>query len=285
MSTQVTTAFVQQFSSNIQLLSQQMGSLLRGSVDSETVTGEKAFFDQVGKAAAVQRTSRHGDTPIMDTPHSRRMVTLADYEWADLIDDQDKVRMLADPTSSYARAAAAAMGRQIDDVVIAAANGTAYTGKTGSTSTTLPSGQKIVHASGGLTIAKLVSAKKLLDAATIDPSIPRYIAVSPEQIEDLLNSTTVTSADFNTVKALVQGDIDTFVGFRFITTTRLTDDGTSRLCLAWAEDGLKLAVGKDVKAQISERADKSYSTQVYYCMSIGATRMEEEKIVQIACNE
>jgi hypothetical protein len=285
MSTQVTTAFVQQFSSNIQLLSQQMGSLLRGSVDSETVTGEKAFFDQVGKAAAVQRTSRHGDTPIMDTPHSRRMVTLADYEWADLIDDQDKVRMLADPTSSYARAAAAAMGRQIDDVVIAAANGTAYTGKTGSTSTTLPSGQKIVHASGGLTIAKLVSAKKLLDAATIDPSIPRYIAVSPEQIEDLLNNTTVTSSDYNTVKALVQGDIDTYVGFRFITTTRLTDDGTSRLCLAWAEDGLKLAVGKDVKAQISERADKSYSTQVYYCMSIGATRMEEEKIVQIACNE
>lgn len=285
MSTQVTTAFVQQFSSNIQLLSQQMGSLLRGSVDSETVTGEKAFFDQVGKAAAVQRTSRHGDTPIMDTPHSRRMVTLADYEWADLIDDQDKVRMLADPTSSYARAAAAAMGRQIDDVVIAAANDTAYTGKTGSTSTALPSGQKIVHASGGLTIAKLVSAKKILDEATIDPSIPRYIAVSPEQIEDLLNNTTVTSSDYNTVKALVQGDIDTYVGFKFITTTRLTDDGTSRLCLAWAEDGLKLAVGKDVNAQISERADKSYSTQVYYCMSIGATRMEEEKVVQIACNE
>ena len=285
MSTQVTTAFVQQFSSNIQLLSQQMGSLLRGSVDSETVVGEKAFFDQVGKAAAQQRTSRHADTPLMDTPHSRRMVTLADYEWADLIDDQDKVRMLADPTSTYARAAAAAMGRQMDDTIIAAANGTAYTGSTGSTSTALPSGQKIAHGSGGLTVAKLVSAKKILDANTIDPSIPRYIAVSPEQIEDLLNITTVTSADYNTVKALVQGDIDTFCGFKFITTTRLTDDGTSRLCLAWAEDGLKLGLGKDVTAQISERPDKSYSTQVYYCMSIGATRMEEEKVVQIACNE
>jgi len=65
MSTQVTTAFVQQFSSNIQLLSQQMGSLLRGSVDSESVVGEKAFFDQVGKAAAAQRTSRHADTPLI----------------------------------------------------------------------------------------------------------------------------------------------------------------------------------------------------------------------------
>ena len=108
---------------------------------------------------------------------------------------------------------------------------------------------------------------------------------SSTSIEDLLNITTVTSADYNTVKALVQGDIDTFCGFKFITTTRLTDDGTSRLCLAWAEDGLKLGLGKDVSAQITERADKSYSTQVYYCMSIGATRMEEEKVVQIACNE
>lgn len=285
MSTQVSTAFVQQFSSNVTMLSQQMGSLMRGSVDTETVVGEKAFFDQVGKAAAVVRTTRHGDTPLMETPHTRRMVTLADYEWADLIDSQDKVRMLSDPTSTYARAAAAAMGRSIDDVLIAAMNGSSYTGKSGSTATVLPSGQKIVHASAGLTIAKLVSAKKILDANTIDPSIPRYIAVSPEQIEDLLNNTTVTSADYNTVKALVQGDIDTFVGFKFITTTRLTDDGTSRLCLAWAEDGVKLGIGKDVNAQITTRADKSYSTQVYYCMSLGATRTEEEKVVQIACNE
>tara|TARA_R110002167_G_scaffold89598_2_gene241788 strand:- start:689 stop:895 length:207 start_codon:yes stop_codon:yes gene_type:complete len=65
MSTQINTAFVQQFSSNVTMLSQQMGSLLRGSVDSETIVGEKAFFDQVGKAAAVARTTRHGDTPLM----------------------------------------------------------------------------------------------------------------------------------------------------------------------------------------------------------------------------
>ena len=285
MSTQVNTAFVNQFSANVAMLSQQMGSLLRGAVDTESVTGEKAFFDQVGEAAAVARSSRHGDTPLVETPHSRRMVSLTTYEWADLIDDADKVRMLIDPTSSYARAAAAAIGRAMDDTIISALGGTAKTGKEGSTSTTFPSGQKIVHGSGGLTIAKLVSAKKLLDANSVDPSIKRYIVVSPEQIEDLLNSTTVTSSDFNTVKALVQGDINTFVGFEFITSNRLSDDGTSRLCLAWAEDGLKLGLGKDVSAQITERADKSYSTQVYYCMSIGATRMEEEKVVQIACNE
>ena len=286
MSTQITTAFVNQFSSNITMLSQQMGSLLREAVDVETVTGEKAFFDQVGSAVAQVRTSRHGDTPLMETPHARRMVTMSTYEYADLIDDPDKVRLLVDPTSTYARAAAMAMGRSMDDVIISAALGSASTGKSGSTSTALPSGQKIAHASGGLTQAKLVAAKKILDQNSVDPSIQRYIIVSPEQIEDLLNITSVTSADFNTVRALVQGEVDTFVGFKFIVSNRLnTDSDGNRQVIAFAGDGIKLAIGKDVTGRIDERADKSYSTQIYYCMDIGATRMEEEKVVEIACQE
>ena len=286
MSTQITTAFVNQFSANVQMLSQQMGSLLRNAVDTESVNGEKAFFDQVGQAAAVLRTSRHADTPLVETPHTRRMVTMSDYEYADLIDDSDKVRLLVDPTSTYSRAAAAAMGRAMDDVIITAALGTANTGKDGSTSTALPSGQKIAVASSGLTIAKLVSAKELLDAASVDPSIPRHIVVSPKQISDLLNNTTVTSSDFNTVKALAQGEISSFVGFNFIVSNRLnTDSNSDRQVIAFAQDGIKLAVGKEPAARIDERADKSYSTQVYYCQTIGATRMEEEKVVEIACNE
>lgn len=285
MSTQINTAFVNQFSANVQMLSQQMGSLLRNSVDVETVNGEKAFFDQVGSAAAVKRTTRHGDTPMVETPHERRMCVLADYEYADLIDDQDRVRLLIDPTSTYSRAAAAAMGRAMDDEIIAAALGTSQTGKDGGTSTALPSAQKIVHGSAGLTIAKLISAKEILDAASVDPSIPRHIVVSPKQISDLLNNTTVTSSDFNTVKALSQGEISTFVGFNFITSNRLTDDGTSRQVIAFASDGIKLAIGKEPSARIDERADKSYATQVYYCQSLGCTRMEESKVVEIACNE
>ena len=286
MSTQITTAFVNQFSANVQMLSQQMGSLLRNAVDVETVNGEKAFFDQVGSAAAVKKTSRHADTPLIDTPHTRRMVTMSDYEYADLIDDQDRVRLLIDPTSTYGRAAAAAMGRAMDDEIISAALGTALTGKDGSTSTALPSGQKIAHGSAGLTIAKLVSAKEILDAASVDPSIPRHIVVSPKQISDLLNNTTVTSSDFNTVKALAQGEINTFVGFNFIVSNRLTTDTNGdRQVIAFASDGIKVAMGKEPSAKIDERADKSYATQVYYCQTMGATRMEEAKVVEIACSE
>jgi len=287
MSTQITTAFVNQFSSNIQMLSQQMGSLLRNAVDVETVNGEKAFFDQVGSAAAVLRTTRHADTPLIDTPHSRRMVTLSDYEYADLVDDQDKVRLLVDPTSTYARAAAAAMGRAMDDVIISAALGSAKTGKDGSTTTAFDtSNNQIAAGGGGLTLAKLIEAKEILDSGDVDPSIPRYIACSPKQISDLLNNTTVTSSDYNTVKALAMGEINSFVGFNFIVTNRLGVDGSSnRRVIAWAMDGIKAAIGKEPTARIDERADKSYATQIYYSMTLGATRMEEKKVVEVLCAE
>ncbi|QDP53086.1 MAG: hypothetical protein Unbinned2350contig1001_11 [Prokaryotic dsDNA virus sp.] len=290
MSNQITTAFVQQYSSNVQMLAQQMGSRLREAVDVESITGKNAYFDQVGVTAAQVRTSRHANTPQIDTPHSRRRVSLADYEWADLIDDADKVRMLADPTSSYAKAAAAAMGRSMDDVVITALGGTAYSGETGGTSVALPSTQKFAtsNQSDGLTVAKLLDAKKKLDLKDVDPSIPRFVVCGATQISDLLNTTEVKSSDYNTVKALAAGQLDSFLGFKFIMSNRLNFDASNtddRLVFAFTKDAIKLAIGKDITARISERDDKSYSTQVYYCMAIGATRMEEEKVVQIPCHE
>jgi len=290
MSTQITTAFVEQYSANVQMLSQQMGSKLRSAVDVESITGKNAFFEQVGVTAAQKRTSRHSDTPQIDTPHARRRVSLEDYVWADLIDDVDKVRMLIDPTSSYAKAAASAMNRSIDDVIITAMNGTAYTGVAGGTSTSLPSASKFAtsNQSDGLTIAKLLAAKKRFDLQDVDPSIPRYIVCGPTQISDLLATTEIKSSDYNTVKALAQGDLDSFLGFKFITSTRLNLDSTNtddRLCFAFTQDAIKLAIGKDIQAKIDERSDKNYSTQVYYSMSVGATRMEEVKVFQIPCNE
>ena len=285
MSNQITTAFVQQFSANITTLSQQQGSILRGAVRQESVTGEKAFFDQVGSTAAVKRPARHGATPLVETPHSRRMVTMDSYECSDLIDDADKVAMLADPTNVYAQSASFAIGRAMDDAIIEAATGTAKTGKSGGTSTTLPSGQQIAAGSADLTIAKLIQTRKIFSQNSVDPSIPLHIVVGPEQIESLLNTTQVTSSDFNTVRALVSGQVDTFMGMTFHISNRLAKSGNNRTCFAFASDGITMAVGKDVMARIDERADKSYSTQVYYCATFGATRMEEEKVVQILCDE
>jgi hypothetical protein len=286
MSTEITTAFVEQYSSNIQMLSQQKGSLLRDKVRVESVTGKNAFFDQVGSVTASVRTTRHADTPQSDTPHSRRRVSLVDYEFADLIDDLDKVRMLVDPTSTYALAAAYAMGRAMDDAIITAATGSADTGVAGGTAVALPSSQIIAEGgTTGMTIAKLREAKEIIDLADVDPSLPRHIIVSPKQITDLLGTTEVTSSDFNTVKALAQGDINSFLGFNFIVSNRLAVASQIRDCIAFVSDGIGLAVGKDSTARIDERADKGYATQVYYSAAFGATRMEEDKVVKIQAYE
>ena len=286
MSSTITTAFVQQYSNNVQMLSQQKGSLLRNTVDSETIVGKNAFFEQVGQAVAQKRTTRHADTPQIDTPHSRRRVSMVDYEYADLIDKQDQVRTLIDPTSSYAQAAAFALGRSMDDEIIASVSGNAFSGETGSTTVPLPSAQKITESgTDGLTLTKLRSAKEKFDSASVDPSIQRYLIVGPKQISDLLNTTQVTSSDFNTVKALVNGEINQFLGFTFVTSNRLSIASSKRLCLAYAGDGIKLALGQDIMTRIDERSDKGYATQVYVCMTMGATRMEEEKVVTIEAHE
>jgi hypothetical protein len=286
MSVQITTAFVEQYKSNVFHLAQQKGSKLRDAVRTESIVGKSHFFERIGSTAAVKRTSRHADTPRVDTPHSRRKVTMDDYDWADLIDDSDKVRLLISPQSEYAKAGAYAMGRTMDDVIIAAATGNAFGGVSGGSTIALPAGQKIAHGSTGLTIAKLITAKEKLDAANVDPDEARVLVCSAKQISDLLGTTQITSADFNSVKALVQGDIDTFMGFKFIRSERLgLDSNSNRQVLAFTNTSMGLALGKDIQTKISERADKNYSTQVYLCMTIGATRVEDEKVIEIACTE
>lgn len=294
MSVQITTAFVEQYKGNVAHLAQQKGSRLRRAVNVETVVGKNAFFEQLGQVAAQVRTSRHADTPRMDTPHARRRVSLVDYDWADLIDQEDKVRMLIDPASQYAQAAAWAMGRAIDDAIIAAATGTAYTGVDGSTSTAYDSNMTVdvqvrdvgVSATDlGLNVAKLIEAKKLLDANDVDPEEERFIVPNAAQMASLLSSTKATSSDYASVKALVEGKIDSYMGFSFIRSERIGVDGNAdHKVLFWAKSGMLLALGKEPMARISERDDKNYATQVFYSMTIGSTRMEETKVGYIECD-
>ena len=291
MSVQITTAFVEQYRGNVEHLVQQKGSRLRDTVRLETVVGKNAFFEQLGTTVASKRTSRHSDTPRLDTPHARRRVSLVDYDWADLIDQEDKVRMLIDPAGPYAEQAAFALGRAMDDEIIEAADGTAFTGVDGSTSTSFTSGNIVdVQVGGsssdvGLNVAKLRAAKEVIDGSDVDPEVERYCVVNAKQLKNLLAETAVTSSDFNTVKALVQGEVDTFLGFSFVRTQRIgTDSNSDDKVLFYAKPGICLAVGQDVQVRISERADKNYSQQVFASMSIGATRMQEELVGYIECD-
>lgn len=283
MSTQITTAFVQQYRTGVERLVQQRGSRFRSRVRVESgIQGTTAYFDQLGSTAAVQRLTRHANTPQLDTPHARRKLDLLTYDWADLVDKPDMVRTLNEMTSPYQVNAADAMGRAMDDLIIAAATGTAYTGVAGATSASLATANTITWGSASLTISKLRSAKEILDAFENDPDEERYIACTAKQITNLLATTEVTSSDYNSVKALVQGQLNTFLGFNFVRTERLgLDSGGQRINFAWRKSALCLGIGNDVYSRISERDDKNYSTQVFFSMDIGATRMEEAGVVQI----
>lgn len=283
MANTITKAFVQQFQDNLIHLAQQKGSRLRGSVNEQSVTGEKFHFERLGTVAAVAKTTRHTNTPVLDVPHSRRTATMSDYHWADLIDNEDKVRMLVTPESHYARSGANAMARAIDDLIITAATGNATDGD-GST-VALPSGQKIAHGSTGLTLAKLITIKEILDGNDVDPDDERFLVLGSKQISDLLNTTEIKSSDYNSVKALVQGDIDTFMGFKFLRSERLGLASTTRTCFAFTKSAMGLGIGSDVKTSIDIRYDKSLAHQVYLSFVAGATRIQDECVVQVDCTE
>lgn len=311
MSMQITEAFVQEFTDNVMMLSQQKGSRLRPYVRNESIKGKAKAFDRIGVVNMVEKTSRHSDTPQLDTPHSRRWCFLKDYEWADLIDDLDKVRVLNEPTSEYVMAAMWAAGRTMDDRILEAADASIVTGEdVGSgPAATMPNTQKVAAIDGAgnfdnLNVDTLRSIKLIMDANEVDENLERHIACTASQIYALLGDDRITSNDYNSVKALVEGKVDTFMGFKFhrlqrvltqtsalsaSATTGVVGSGSSvlnfRKVVAWTQPSLVLGIGADVKSDISERKDKSLATQAYISMAIGATRLEEEQVVIALCKE
>lgn len=294
MSVEIDVALVNQYQNNVTLLTQQKGSRLRGAVRVETQNAEFEFYDRIGATEAVEITGRHQDTPLISTPHDRRRVGLKDYDWADLIDRQDKLKMLADPTGPYAMNAALAFGRKMDDVIIQAAFDTAFSGKSGQT-TVVQDANFVVPvnyveagaaANSSITIGKLRRAQEILQAAENDPDEEYFLACPAQAIHSLLRTIEVTSSDYNTVKALVEGKLDTFMGFKFIRTQRLNTNASGfRRNIAWCKSKILLAVSQDIAVDVGPRRDKRNSTQVYVSMGIGATRMEEVGVVEIIGDE
>ena len=294
MSTQITTAFVEQYKANVYHLTQQKGSRLRVAVDSENITGRTAYFEQMGPTAARKRLSRHADTPRMDTPHARRRVAVNDYDWSDLVDNEDQVRMLIDPTSKYAEAAAMAMGRAMDDEIIGAADATAFTGVDGSTSTAYDTNMTVAvttrwpgvtSANYGLNVGKLMEAAKRLRAGNVDPDDEMWCILNARQAQSLMQDARVASRDYNTIQPLAEGKVVKYGGFNIISTERIGQDGSlNDKVLYWAKNGMKLGVGRDIMTRIAERPDKNHATQVFAAMTIGATRMEEARVGIITCD-
>lgn len=296
----IDTAFVQQYQSMIYVLAQQKQSKFVPRVRNESIVGESKAFERLGEADIEEITTRHPATPNNEQPHTRRWVTPSNYHTNSLIDDQDKLKMLIDPTNEYAQNQARALGRQSDDIIITAALGTAAAGVTPtSASVTFQSESVSINGDGTVTtlgtlataagagsvadmsLSKMLVMGRLFNDADVDAAIPKYWAVTPKDVEDMLDLTEIGSADYNTVKALVGGTMEYFAGFNFFWSTRITKDTateTAYRTIAWAQDGIVYASAKGVESRISERDDLSYSVQVYSRMNGGAVRMDGDKV-------
>lgn len=309
MSFQVTDAFVTQYTGNVALLAQQTDSRFRGRTLEDQITGENAYMEQVAPTNAVKITARHSDSPIMNTQHLRRRLAPYDYGWGDLVDNLDKVKLLIDPASTYAMNAAMAMRRACDDEIIEAFFSVAYTGHAGGTSVTWPNGNSEstptapagtqvavdswAYGNGtgdaGMTVSKLVSANVALDEAEGDESEMRTVALGAKQKGNLLATTEATLKEYgiakDTIGGLSDGKVVRILGFDTIHSERLqTNSSSHKRIPAWRKSAIGLGIARDVSANIAQRADKRFSWYVYTDMSIGASRLEESKLVEIVCD-
>ena len=279
----VDTALARQYFDNIQLLTQQLLVKVAPTVyQKPNCSGEMAFQDQLASETANEKIARNEVVINNDPNYARRKIAPRYFYKAPLVDNMDKVMLVKDPTNEIVQNNGGALARAKDEVVCTAFFATAYGGKTGTTTYTVPSAQIIVHSSAGLTLSKIREAKKILDANEV-PATDRSFAVSAEQIEDMLAITELTSSDYAQVKALVDGNPGTVVGFNFIQTERLTSSGTTRYCAAYHKTGLVLGTWIDMKASIDIMPGLHFSAQIYAGQSYGATRLEEGKIVKVEC--
>jgi hypothetical protein len=295
MADNIASVYAVQYGTNISLLLQQKGSKLRTSVQTGSYKGKASeVVTQYGATAARAVSTRYQPIVPVNTPNNRRWVFPEDFDWADLIDNFDKLRLLADPQSAYAQNGLYAMGRAMDDVIISGMLGDNKTGEAGGTTTQFDTTNQRVAvnyaASGnvGLTVDKLREARRILMENEVDlDAEPLYCAISAEQHDDLLGQIQVVSSDFNgDTPVMKDGKVMQFLGINFIHTERLPLSSTFRRCPVWVPSGVHLGMWNDIMSDITQRRDlSSHPYQIYLMGTFGATRTEEKKVVDILCAE
>lgn len=272
--------YAQAYGQNIMQLAQQGASKLLNTVFMKPNVNGKTFFqDQIGEWEMSPKATRNAVTPNNDPNLARRMGTMLDFHDNRMLDRGDELRTISDPRSVYTIAAGKSIGRTIDDRIITAALGTAQAGETGSTSVT--NGNIVLATASSLTLARVIAVKQQLDNADVEME-DRFFVTTPQALDNLLNQATATSSDYASVKALVRGEIDTWMGFKWIMSTRLAAISSSGLVgIAYQKYGICLAMASQPLVRTDERADLSYSWQVYYELNLGAVRLEEDRVVVI----
>lgn len=279
----------------LEIMAQQLEHRLAGLYTIESgIQGNQLRMDQMGSAsyAMRQKTARAQKTEPSDIPTFFRWVRPRPYDKTTWIDEDDARQLgsLPDPQGQIVRNHAIAVDRLKDTLLINAALGTNYTGATGTTATTLPAAQAVAvnlggGANTGLTLAKLIQSSFVLDQNDVK-EMDRVLVYAAKQLNNLLvNVDQVNSVLYNDIRALRDGRVLDFMGFKFIRTQLLPVTSGVRSCFVYQKEFLKLGVGVDPKTHIDILPDQSHAVQVRTVYIADATRMEEQGVVSIACDE
>lgn len=286
---------VSMYTGNVQAALNKRGGVLTPLVSRGAYRGEKvALVNFIGPVEFIERNTPYGDTKLVELEHTQRWITGKEYDCAVLIDRLDTLKMIYDPTSPYVERFREAAARKEDQIIMDKFFATAKSGKDASTDVAFPSGDIVVNGGTGLTVAKLRSLRKLIKKRHVDlRSVKPYIAVTAEEVDDLLGETSVNSFDYNSVKTLVDGEVSMFMGFVFVPfesyqgmgIPEYTSGTVIRQCPVWVPDGMHFGTWDGLTILINNRPDKNNIKQIHGTFTAGATRLEEGKVFQVEAKE
>jgi len=277
MAVGISNAFVQLFDAEVKQAYQSSRALAGLTRERTNVEGNQVKFPKIGKGTATVRVPQTDVTPLNVT-YSQVTATMSDYIAAEYSDIFSQQKVNFDERRELVQVVGNAIGRRMDQLVLDALNASA---------TTLTVATTIGGAGTNMNIEKLIEAKKLLDANNV-PSEGRCMIIHANNLAGMLGETEITSADFATVKALVSGEVDTFMGFKFVTLGDRDEGGlpkpSTRTCFAFHKDAMGMGIGMNQKSEINYVPEKT-SFLVSSMFSAGAVAIDDEGIVKISCTE
>lgn len=300
MNTGLESLYITRFSTKLELKLQQMGSMLRGTVEEGMFAGAKIAspVQQLGAVSSQAPAGRFSPLNVVPNDYTRRWISPIDRELPQLVDTFDMLKTDIDVKGQLVAGAAKAFGRDWDDEIIRAATATAQIGvdagslsnETFNTTNFRVAVDFKAAAATGLTTAKLIEAKRIFRKYHNDLDNDELtLVIGSNQEADLLSQVQVTSTEFNGSEkpVLKDGKVIRFLGFNIKVMERLPLPVTDqRGVLAYTKSGIHLGVWQDLQTQISQRMDlSSQPWQIYSKQSYGATRTQPGKVVQILCSD
>ena len=279
MSISLSNAFVTLFDAEVKQAYQGKAMLVGAVRQRRGVEGSTVKFPKVGRGVATPRITQTDVTPL-NVGFSNVTCTLSDWNAAEYSDIFSQAKVNFDERSELVQVLGNAIGRRQDQLILDALSAASGTGTVSN---------DIGGSDTNMNVAKLREAKRLLDRANVPPE-GRHIILHASGLASLLAETAVTSSDFNTVKALVAGEINTFLGFTFHILGDRSEGGLAidgsldRTCFAFHKDAIGYAEGIAPRTEINYIPEKT-SWLVNALFSAGSVAIDAECIVKITARD